>query len=125
VQAAIEAVKQWRYNPYLLNGEPVEVDSRITDSFGSCGRHEKMGCNLTLRPELESSTVILGPSPTKPVSEEARTAGLAWERLPDPKPQLMLEIVFPSGQEHIFYLGPHAPASRLKKSTYCTASGWN
>ncbi|MGA7694170.1 MAG: TonB family protein, partial [Candidatus Sulfotelmatobacter sp.] len=25
--AAIEAVKQWKYRPYLLNGEPVEVDT--------------------------------------------------------------------------------------------------
>ena len=32
-QAAIEAVKQWRYRPYLLNGEPVEVDSHITITF--------------------------------------------------------------------------------------------
>jgi len=32
-QAAIEAVKQWRYKPYLLNGEAVEVDSRITINF--------------------------------------------------------------------------------------------
>lgn len=32
-QAAIDAVKQWRYRPYLLNGEPVEVDSRITINF--------------------------------------------------------------------------------------------
>jgi|HubBroStandDraft_6_1064221.scaffolds.fasta_scaffold64025_3 protein TonB len=32
-QAAIEAVKQWRYRPYFLNGEPVEVDSQITINF--------------------------------------------------------------------------------------------
>ncbi len=32
-QAAIEAVKRWRYRPYLLNGEPVEVDSQITINF--------------------------------------------------------------------------------------------
>ena len=32
-QAAIEAVKQWRYRPYLLNGEPVEVDSQVTINF--------------------------------------------------------------------------------------------
>ena len=32
-QAAIDAVKQWRYRPYLWNGEPVEVDSRITINF--------------------------------------------------------------------------------------------
>jgi protein TonB len=32
-QAAMEAVKQWRYRPYFLNGEPVEVDSQITINF--------------------------------------------------------------------------------------------
>ena len=32
-QAAIDAVKQWRYRPYLLNGEPVEIDSQITINF--------------------------------------------------------------------------------------------
>jgi periplasmic protein TonB len=36
-QAAIEAVKQWKYRPYLLNGEPVVVDTQVTVifSFGS------------------------------------------------------------------------------------------
>jgi len=33
VQAAIDAVKQWRYRPYMIEGEPVEVDSRITINF--------------------------------------------------------------------------------------------
>jgi protein TonB len=32
-QAAIDAVRQWRYKPYFLNGEPVEVDSHITINF--------------------------------------------------------------------------------------------
>ena len=32
-QAAIDAVKQWRYKPYLIDGEPAEVDSRITINF--------------------------------------------------------------------------------------------
>jgi periplasmic protein TonB len=32
-QAAIDAVKQWRYKPYTIDGEPVEVDSRITINF--------------------------------------------------------------------------------------------
>ena len=31
--AAIEAVKQWAYKPYLLNGEPVEVETRVTVNF--------------------------------------------------------------------------------------------
>jgi len=36
-QAAIDAVKQWRYKPYLVDGEPVEVDSRITINFALSG----------------------------------------------------------------------------------------
>ena len=33
VQAAVAAVRQWRYRPTLLNGEPVEVDTFITVKF--------------------------------------------------------------------------------------------
>jgi TonB family protein len=31
--AAIEAVKQWKYKPYLLNGNPVEVDTQVQVNF--------------------------------------------------------------------------------------------
>lgn len=33
VQAAIAAVGQWRYRPYILNGEAIEVETRITVNF--------------------------------------------------------------------------------------------
>jgi periplasmic protein TonB len=32
-QAAIDAVRQWRYRPYLLNGQAVEVETFITVNF--------------------------------------------------------------------------------------------
>jgi len=32
-RAALEAVKQWKYKPYLLNGEPVEIQTQITVNF--------------------------------------------------------------------------------------------
>lgn len=35
--AAIEAVKQWKYRPYILNGEPVEVETQITVNFTLSG----------------------------------------------------------------------------------------
>ncbi|HEU5334809.1 MAG TPA: TonB family protein [Terriglobales bacterium] len=35
--AAIEAVKQWRYKPYFLNGEPVAVETQITVNFTLAG----------------------------------------------------------------------------------------
>ncbi|MBZ5678963.1 MAG: energy transducer TonB [Acidobacteriia bacterium] len=33
VPSAIAAVKQWRYKPYLLNGQPVEVETTVTVIF--------------------------------------------------------------------------------------------
>lgn len=32
-EAAIASVEQWRYQPYLLEGEPVEVETQITVNF--------------------------------------------------------------------------------------------
>jgi protein TonB len=31
--AAIDAVRQWRYKPYYLNSEPIEVETTITVNF--------------------------------------------------------------------------------------------
>ena len=35
--AALDAVRQWKYRPYFLNGEPVEVDTQITVNFTLAG----------------------------------------------------------------------------------------
>jgi protein TonB len=37
VGAAIEAVRQWHYRPYVLNDEPVEVETQITVNFSLSG----------------------------------------------------------------------------------------
>ncbi|MGA8213109.1 MAG: energy transducer TonB [Candidatus Sulfotelmatobacter sp.] len=31
--AAVEAVKQWKYKPYLLKGQPVAVETQVSVSF--------------------------------------------------------------------------------------------
>ena len=33
VQAAIDAVTQWKYKPYLLNGAPTEVETQVVVNF--------------------------------------------------------------------------------------------
>jgi len=33
VQAAMSSVKQWKYKPFLLNGEPVEVETQVSVPF--------------------------------------------------------------------------------------------
>jgi periplasmic protein TonB len=37
IPSAIDAVRQWRYRPYILNGEPVEVETQITVNFSLAG----------------------------------------------------------------------------------------
>ena len=66
---------------------------------------------------LQSSTIVLGHSSKWTTAEQARQIGLAWERLPDPRPQFNLEIFMPGGQREFFLLGPHSPhltASEVK-----------
>ncbi len=41
--AAIEAVKQWKYNPYLLNGEAVDVETTVTVNFTLAGNPPSAG----------------------------------------------------------------------------------
>ena len=36
-QAALDAVRSWRYRPYLLNGEPVEVETTVNVVFNLGG----------------------------------------------------------------------------------------
>jgi len=36
-QAAMDAVRSWRYRPYLLNGDPVEVETTVNVVFSLGG----------------------------------------------------------------------------------------
>ena len=58
---------------------------------------------------LHSRSIVLGRSSKMSMNEQARMIGLAWERLPQPRPKMSIEIYAPSGEKHFFYLGPHAP----------------
>jgi TonB family protein len=37
-EATVKAVKQWRYQPYLLNSKPVELDIRVSVDFSLSGQ---------------------------------------------------------------------------------------
>jgi amino acid transporter len=76
---------------------------------------EKWEGILRAAQNLQSSTIALGLSSWRAVPDEARVAGLAWEALTEPRPNLTLEIYSPDGQEKVFYLGPHAPRLTSKE----------
>jgi len=61
---------------------------------------------------LESSRIVCGLSNKLSPDEQAKLTGDAWERLPDPKPRLVMEVRLPNGVSHEYYLGPHAPHLR-------------
>lgn len=61
---------------------------------------------------LQSSVVVAGTSHKLAPQEQARRTGLAWEKLPHPRPRLSLQIIGPGGDTRSFLMGPHAPSLR-------------
>ncbi len=61
---------------------------------------------------LESCRVVSGLSTKLTADEQAKLTGDAWERLPEPKPRLIMEIIGADGRRHEYPLGPHEPRLR-------------
>jgi hypothetical protein len=61
---------------------------------------------------LESSKIVTGISNKLTLDEQGKFTGDSWERLPEPRPRLTLEIYTPEGGRHEFRLGPHMPRLR-------------
>jgi len=43
VSPAIEAVKQWKYKPFILNGTPMKVETTIRVTFPGDGKDAQQG----------------------------------------------------------------------------------
>lgn len=61
---------------------------------------------------MESSRIICGLSNKLSADEQAKATGDAWERLPEPKPRVILEVHAPNGTVREYPLGPHTPRMR-------------
>ena len=61
---------------------------------------------------LDSSRIVCGRSNKLSYDEQAKLTGDAWERLPEPRPRVMLEIYGPDGSIREYQLGPHTPRLR-------------
>jgi amino acid transporter len=61
---------------------------------------------------LDSSRVICGLSNKLTSDEQAKLTGDAWERLPEPRPRLIMEVCAPDGSVREYALGPHTPRMR-------------
>jgi amino acid transporter len=61
---------------------------------------------------LESSAVVAGLSSTTTSAEQAFALGSAWEAIPEPKQQFVLQIVRPDSTVDTFRIGPHTPTMK-------------
>jgi amino acid transporter len=61
---------------------------------------------------LGSCRVVCGLSNKLSADEQAKLTGDAWERLPEPRPRLALEVYAPDGTVREYDLGPHTPRLR-------------
>jgi amino acid transporter len=61
---------------------------------------------------LESSAVVAGLSSKMTTAEQAFVLGSAWEAIPEPKQQFILQIVQPNGNVDTFRIGPHTPTMK-------------
>jgi hypothetical protein len=61
---------------------------------------------------LESSSVVTGLSSKMTAAEQAFAVGSAWEAIPEPKRQFVLQIVQPQGVVDTFRIGPHTPTMK-------------
>jgi len=61
---------------------------------------------------LASSRVICGLSNKLTADEQAKFTGDAWERMPEPRPRLCLEVYAPDGTVREYVIGPHTPRIR-------------
>jgi len=61
---------------------------------------------------LDSSRVICGLSNKLTADEQAKLTGDAWERMPEPRPRLCLEVAAPDGTVREYTIGPHTPRLR-------------
>ena len=57
VVSAVDAVRQWTYKPYLLNGEPTEVNTTITVNYALAGEAEAQGHLPAAQAEVERRQV--------------------------------------------------------------------
>ncbi|MFZ0199229.1 MAG: APC family permease [Candidatus Sulfotelmatobacter sp.] len=61
---------------------------------------------------LDSVRVICGLSNKLSADEQAKLTGDAWERMPEPRPRLCLEVCAPDGTVREYTIGPHNPRLR-------------
>ncbi len=105
----------------LFNDYEQELFTKVVEVAEKAGKHVSLmvvptanvfdGIMQTAQ-RLESSRVVCGISNKLNADQQAKFTGDAWERLPEPRPNLVFEVNSPETGPVEYYLGPHAPRMR-------------
>ncbi len=96
-----------------------QVFSKVVNLAEKAGKHVELMVVAGTDPydavvqtaaRLQSSRIVMGLSPKLTPSEQGAQVGEYWEKLPEPRPSLSLELVLENQKDVVFFnLGPHPP----------------
>lgn len=103
----------------IFSDKIAELFSNVVSVAEKAGKHVELlvvpgrdynRATVEVAQRLKASLVVMGLSAKMTPSQQAKAFGDAWERLPQPRPQLSLEILDETtGKQTYFNLGPHPP----------------
>jgi TonB family protein len=85
VVSAVEAVEQWKYKPYLLNGEPTEVETTITVNYALSDSAKAAPTEPPRRAEQEYREIVSAKQIGNGVSAPVPMYQVAPEYTPEAK----------------------------------------
>jgi len=96
-----------------------EVFSKVVTLAEKAGKHVELmvvpgsdpyDAAVRTAARLQSSRIVMGLSPKLTPAEQGAQVGAFWEKLPEPRPSLSLELVFEDQKDVVFFnLGPQPP----------------
>ena len=103
----------------MFSDAETQVFSKVVNLAEKAGKHVELMVVLGTDPydavvqtaaRLQSSRIVMGLSPKLTPTEQGAQVGAYWEKLPEPRPSLSLELVLENQKDMVFFnLGPHPP----------------
>ncbi len=103
----------------MFSDAETQVFSKVVNLAEKAGKHVELMVVLGTDPydaivqtasRLQSSRIVMGLSPKLTPAEQGAQVGGFWERLPEPRPSISLELVLENQKDVVFLnLGPHPP----------------
>jgi amino acid transporter len=103
----------------MFSDAETEVFSKVVNLAEKAGKHVELmvvpgtdpyDATVQTAARLQSSRIVMGLSPKLTPSEQGAQVGEYWEKLPEPRPSISLELVLENQKDVVFFnLGPHPP----------------